>query len=718
MSDRLIRPNQHVQVRAAGGGDIYEGVFTTDAPYEFMPDAFEILPMKDGVGDLTRATGDRVMPLLRQHDRDEVIGAVVSDSLRYEDGKLIGRVRFADGKAGDAGAGADDKANVDAGFSGMLSIGYRVHEYDHKEKDGKDYYTAKRWELLEVSVVSIPADRDSMLLSAEAAAKAMPEEAMTRDLERRRNIYSCYTNPDGDDAGTSKPPIVSTTDRSASAMSDANPTPQTDDAAKELARANAVRDLMLKASAFGASQDELKSIGDASDPRERFDELQAGRISKMEAAQEKLRSELDEAQAKIKADASVSDEAGDDADGDESEVIRKTADRYDPIRAMSLVLQGRELDGVEGEVEQEIKRLQDASPEREVNRDTILRLPIETFAKHMVTHRIANDAGDKADVAYLQRATNNDGTSGVAGNVNVGDVLGLTTIDRLSAAFRAVIRGPNILSQLPIRVMSRVNDGVIGVGSTGMSVSIGDGSSSDTITASGYTTAQRTTQFRVLSAKTDVSRKANRQTEPGAIQLLFEDVLGVLGTQISRLGLFGTGASGQPLGLANGVTGVLDENVTTRGQIQFADYLNAHRRTIEGAKRFAGGPGYRNVVSVTAHHYGLQTVQTAGDSTKIITGAAAAEGGNNVSGLPVMYWSDYPLDNASAANGTPEKSNPARSNGVAGNWMEFFQFIYSPVIEVRRDEDNDNGGETLRFFLDIDPVVVRTPEAFARFSSS
>ncbi len=716
MSERLIRPNAEVRVRAAGDGNEYEGVFTTDAPYEFMQGAFEILPMNAKAGDLTRATGDRVMPLLRQHDRDEVIGAVVSDSLRYEDGKLIGRVRFADGASGDAGFGAEDKANVDAGFSGMLSIGYRIKEYEHEEIDGDDYYTAKRWELLEVSVVSIPADRDSMLLTATEAAKAMPENAMTRDLERRKKIFR-YTIPNGDEDGTITSPVVEPTDRGATPMSDPKPQEHNDDAAKELARANAVRDLMLKASAFGASQDELKSIGDASDPRERFDELQAGRIAKMQEAQDKLRSELDEAKAKAAADEAVAAEAGDDAEGDEAEVIRKTADRYDPIRAMSLVLQGKPLDGVEGEVEQEIKQLQEASPTREVNRDTLLRLPIETFAKHMVAHRVASGQGDREDEAYLQRATNNDGTSGVAGNVNVGDVLGLTTIDRLSSAFRAVIRGPNVLSQLPIRVMSRVNDGVIGVGSTGMSVSIGDGSSSDTITASGYTTAQRTTQFRVLSAKTDVSRKANRQTEPGAVQLLFEDVMMAIGTQISRLGLFGSGASGQPLGLANGVTGVNDIAVATRGQITYDNYLDAHEETIIAAKGYAGGAGYRNVLSVRAHHYGLKTVQTAGDSAKIITGAADSMGGNSVSGLPVMYWSDYPENDANAANGTPEKSNPARGNGIAGNWMEFFQFVYSPVIEVRRDEDNDNGGETLRFFLDIDPVVVRTPEAFARYTT-
>jgi len=101
---------------------------------------------KDAV-DLNRAV--RGLPLLFNHNRDRPIGRI--HDVRVADGRLEGVLHFAHGRDAD-----EFWPMVRDGFLSDMSIGYRVHKWEVDEET--ETHTAVRWELMEASVVTVPAD--------------------------------------------------------------------------------------------------------------------------------------------------------------------------------------------------------------------------------------------------------------------------------------------------------------------------------------------------------------------------------------------------------------------------------------------------------------------------------------------------------------------------------------------------------------------------------
>ena len=110
----------------------------------------EILDHAEGSIDLEFARSGR-MPLLLDHDPRQQIGVVEEVSLDSTSRVLRGTVRF--GKNGLAREVFDD---VTDGIRSNISVGYAVNKMD---REGKDSYRVSSWSPMEVSVVSIPADR-------------------------------------------------------------------------------------------------------------------------------------------------------------------------------------------------------------------------------------------------------------------------------------------------------------------------------------------------------------------------------------------------------------------------------------------------------------------------------------------------------------------------------------------------------------------------------
>lgn len=109
------------------------------------------------------------VPLIDSHNifgLDGVLGNL--ERAWFKDKKLLGLIRFDDGEAGRQAEGL-----VARGAVRGVSIGYRVDKWKVTDADGNvidperermtfdETYTfeAIRWELLEVSIVSVPADR-------------------------------------------------------------------------------------------------------------------------------------------------------------------------------------------------------------------------------------------------------------------------------------------------------------------------------------------------------------------------------------------------------------------------------------------------------------------------------------------------------------------------------------------------------------------------------
>jgi len=100
-------------------------------------------------GAMRKGERQQSMPLLFNHDRDKIIGVVTG--IEQDAGRTYATVRFADTEEGNkAFSLVRDHVLVN------VSVGYRVFEYT--EKPDSDEVRATDWELLEVSLVTVPAD--------------------------------------------------------------------------------------------------------------------------------------------------------------------------------------------------------------------------------------------------------------------------------------------------------------------------------------------------------------------------------------------------------------------------------------------------------------------------------------------------------------------------------------------------------------------------------
>lgn len=141
----------------------------------------EELEISDGAIDLSRAEAGLVC-LLDTHNQFEV-GAVLGtvSNVRITNGQLVGRLAF----------GATDRAREVEGMVARgelrgVSIGYKVNTWDIRktDNDGRETWRAVRWELLEVSLVSVPADANAGVRSALGTSPGVTpeeEEMLTRN---------------------------------------------------------------------------------------------------------------------------------------------------------------------------------------------------------------------------------------------------------------------------------------------------------------------------------------------------------------------------------------------------------------------------------------------------------------------------------------------------------------------------------------------------------
>lgn len=110
----------------------------------------EILDHAEGSIDLEFARSGR-MPLLLDHDPRQQIGVVEDVEIDSATRRLRGTVRF-----GKGALASEIYADVIDDIRGNISVGYAVNKMD---REGSDSYRVSSWTPMEVSVVSIPADR-------------------------------------------------------------------------------------------------------------------------------------------------------------------------------------------------------------------------------------------------------------------------------------------------------------------------------------------------------------------------------------------------------------------------------------------------------------------------------------------------------------------------------------------------------------------------------
>ena len=138
----------------------------------------ETLMIDPAAVDLSRVAAGQVK-VLDCHNAgtvDALVGSLVS--VRFDGGALIGLIAFAD-----TDLGRRVEQSVAAGELNGISIGYTVTEWQEIERVGQaDEYRATKWQLLETSFVTVPADAGAMTRSFPARAGGGGNGAVEEDI--------------------------------------------------------------------------------------------------------------------------------------------------------------------------------------------------------------------------------------------------------------------------------------------------------------------------------------------------------------------------------------------------------------------------------------------------------------------------------------------------------------------------------------------------------
>ncbi|GAA0471404.1 hypothetical protein GCM10009096_10480 [Parasphingorhabdus litoris] len=142
----------------------------------------ENLEISEQAIDLGRAKslGVKLLDSHNQSSIDAVLGSITN--CRIENGALIGTINFAD-----TDAGRNAEGMVSRGELTGISIGYRVTQWKISKPSGDDpeIRTATGWELLEASLVSVPADPQAAVRSfSNHSQKSMEPNAMTHIISQ------------------------------------------------------------------------------------------------------------------------------------------------------------------------------------------------------------------------------------------------------------------------------------------------------------------------------------------------------------------------------------------------------------------------------------------------------------------------------------------------------------------------------------------------------
>lgn len=205
---------------------------------------FEELAITPEAIDLGRVAQGQVR-LLDSHEQesiDDVLGVV--PRVWIMDGQLLAEIRFADTEAGRRA-----EAMVSSGDISGVSIGYRVTTWNIVQvEDEVEVWRAANWELMEVSLVAVPADPAAMIRAAVQAESVTYME----NVDMRRN-----TTPAD---GPAPVPVTQT----APAVVETRAAPQADTAAvlaAERSRVAAINDIARRSAMPDLDRDAALSAG-------------------------------------------------------------------------------------------------------------------------------------------------------------------------------------------------------------------------------------------------------------------------------------------------------------------------------------------------------------------------------------------------------------------------------------------------------------------------
>lgn len=461
--------------------------FSSDAPID-MWYGTEILSHAPGA--MRMGQRQQSMPLLFNHDRDDLLGVV--EAVAIEGNRGMCTVRFGNDDRGDwAMKQAADGVLVNASFM------YRVFKF--LEDTEEETYTATDWEPYEISLVTVPADA-SVGIGRAAGADEQPVVIETRqspaapaastekgsEMFRQRHLKQEQAS-DGTQGGPGGAVVV--------------------DAVKE------------RASGAEAERSRIREIEAMCRAHNMPDDLRAGLIQKGATIDEARGAVLDH---KLVTEKARTASLGNGASPDLSE---KDKARYSMIRAINACMNNN---------------WKEAGFELEVSVDIGKRLGKDSRGFFMPTNL--------PFARYLNESERAQYAVGTAGSGTTGGTMVATNL--LAGSFIEVLRNKARVLQLGATILSGLVGNVTIPRQTGASSTfwVTEGAN---LTESEATFDSVALAFKTIGTYSAVTRQMLMQGTPDIEMLARADLIAQLALGVDAASLYGSGSSGQPTGIAN-----------------------------------------------------------------------------------------------------------------------------------------------------------------------
>jgi len=178
LMDRKMERAEQIETRALDDeARTVEIAFSSEAPYER---AFGMEVLRHNRESVMLDRLERGAAVLVNHDANDQVGVVVSARV---DGDGVGRavIRFSQSQRGQ-----EIYQDVKDGIRQLVSVGYRIHDYDIEERNGEpDVVTVTRWEPFELSIVAIPADPSVGVGRSDSPKPQTQEDSVMSNAEKQ-----------------------------------------------------------------------------------------------------------------------------------------------------------------------------------------------------------------------------------------------------------------------------------------------------------------------------------------------------------------------------------------------------------------------------------------------------------------------------------------------------------------------------------------------------
>lgn len=442
----------------------------------------EILEHKKGSVDLKRLRNGGA--LLLNHDRDQQIGVIESARIDSADEKGRAVVRF-----GNSTLAKEIFQDVIDGIRRLVSVGYIVKKtVTEDNEDGPDIVRVTKWEPLEVSIVSIPAD------TTVGVGRSAEIETQNKNKERQKNM------PDGDTI--TGVPIQGTKAAETQLAPVAPVAPQVQVSADEIRKAEVKRcsEISQMGAKYNCPEDAKRFMNEGKSPDE---------FGRWILDNDKRTTATTEPGADQR-DAGGSPEIG---------MTKKEVENYSIVRAINSFIENKRFEGFEAEVSQTAKKQYG----RRLTDSDCLTIPTEVLRKN------------------LQR-TLDVGTAADGGNLVGTDLRGSSFID--------ILRNASVIAQTGATYLNDLVGNVDIPRQSGAATAYWTTEEGAT-TASDQQFDQVALSPKTLSALTIYSKMLMAQSSVDIENMVRRDLATVLAVAQDKAAIEGTGAANQPTGIWN-----------------------------------------------------------------------------------------------------------------------------------------------------------------------